>query len=102
MSLMPQLTRRLRIILRIYWLSSTTSTQSVWIRSARSFFDSLDDMTHRDGRKKRRSGRQAHQTMGALRVGKGGGGKFGQRVLRESTAAADVVSIPLMQRGGGA
>src|SRR5260370_39938240 len=106
MSLTPQLTRRLRTILRMYWLSSTTSTHSAWMRSASSFFDSLagmtdpseatrsaisffdglDDMTDpgRGLTQRRRCERRTHQTTRALRVGKAA-----------PVAAADMVSVPV-------
>src|ERR1700733_2287156 len=44
MSLMPQLTSRLRTILRMYWLSSTTRTHSDWMEFSICFFDRFADM----------------------------------------------------------
>src|ERR1700691_2575195 len=50
MSFTPQLTSRLRIILRMYWLSSTTRTHSDWMRDSTSFFDIGAGMRVRRGR----------------------------------------------------
>src|SRR6202043_3235166 len=48
MSLTPQLTRRLRTILRMYWLSSTTRIASDWILSSICFLVKFEVMTALD------------------------------------------------------